>query len=31
MLYAKFYDYRTLSSVEKISEGFYHIWAWQPS
>ena len=31
MLHAKFHYHRTISSVGKYFEGFYHIWEWQPS
>ena len=30
MLHAKFQDHRTSGSGEDF-QGFYHIWAWQPS
>ena len=29
MLLAKFHDHRTIGSVGKDFEGFYHIWAMQ--
>ena len=31
MLYAKFQDLWTISSVVEYFEDFYHIWAWRPS
>ena len=31
MPHAKSHDHRTISSVGKDFESFYHIWAWRPS